>query len=122
MEGKALLCPFCSSLLEPSSIQRGEYLVAVEGEGPALSLLKHSSLEEVAKLMAAFMVIALEKKGIIPDAVYPDQKANKVLSNHLARFLSVPISKKGKRVLIAGTYPKKILQKGNLHLFFCSKL
>ena len=121
--GKALLCSFCSSLLEAPSKKKVGCLVALEGQGPALSLLRHSALDEVAKSMAAFMAVALQKEQLFPDVIYPSKEGNKALIKYLSEFLSIPIAKKGKKILIADTHPREEerLKKEGLYLFFCEK-
>jgi hypothetical protein len=130
VEGRSLLCSFCSSLLEPSSKKENGFLAALEGEGPAKSLLKFEALDEVAKSMAAFMAVALKKEGFSPDVILSSPKS-RVLAKHLSKFLLVPVVGKvrgaslvhQKVVVVAAAplEPRVSLHQAKevLYLFFC---
>lgn len=125
--GSALLCSFCSGLLEPSSKKEAGRLFALEGEGPAISFLRHETLDGVAKSMAAFMAVALQKEGFSPDVLL-GRRQNRALLRHLSRFLSVPSTESlrssflDKKVVVVDSYPRqesKIRAKEVLYVFFC---
>lgn len=130
VEGKSLLCSFCSSLLEPSLKKEPGALFALEGEGPALSFLKFADLDEVAKSMAAFMAVALKKTGFSPDVIFFYPKSG-LLAKHLSKFLSIPTVKRKKasfthqKVVVVDITPGEkrddLQAKEVLHLFFLEK-
>ena len=100
VKSRQLLCLFCSSLLEPASFQETGSLnsSSMEPEGPCLSILKAINgpySEEIAKTMAAFMVVALNRLGwAFPDVIIPsprDVKFNRLLAKCLSDFLHVPV-------------------------------
>lgn len=100
VESRKLLCSFCSSLIEQASLEDPFSLSssALEPEGPCLSLIRAkdgSYSEEIAKTMAAFMVVALGRLDWpIPDCIIPsprDMKFNLLLARFLSDFIQVPV-------------------------------
>ena len=96
IESHKWLCFFCAGQIEFAKSVNSNKSATLLSLGSASSFLKAAKgpfAEEVAKAMAAFMVMQVERLGWpLPDAICPSPRDpfNLLLSKHLSIFLNIP--------------------------------